>query len=196
MTIRLATKFDAKFIAKLHKKEISKGFLSSLGERFLTLLYEAMCVSKNAFVIVYIQNKKIEGFISGCVNVKEFFKEFFQYLIEKPYRFFYLFIKMLSIDRVRGIIEILLYPKKERDLPQAELLTIAVSRKLQGKGISRLLFNEFLNEMRKRNIKTFKVIVGENLPRAVKFYEKMGFRFLTSIYTHKDKLSRVYIYQE
>ncbi|OQB44208.1 MAG: hypothetical protein BWY03_00314 [Parcubacteria group bacterium ADurb.Bin159] len=52
MKICLADKQDAGQIAKIHRKEINQGFLSQLGERFLSKLYEAMILSKNAFVVV------------------------------------------------------------------------------------------------------------------------------------------------
>jgi predicted GNAT family acetyltransferase len=48
------------------------------------------------------------------------------------------------------IAETLLYPSKEKALPKAELLTIAVSQKFQGQGIAQHMFKEFTAQMKKR----------------------------------------------
>ena len=44
------------------------------------------------------------------------------------------------------------------------------------------------------NLKQFKVIVGEELKRAIGFYEKMRFEFHSSTSIHKNKSSKIYIY--
>jgi len=192
MKIYLANKKDATQIAKIHKQEINQGFLSQLGIKFLTKLYEAMILSKNSFVVVAKKNDKIIGFISGCTNIKEFYKDFL-----KKYTFWAIIIllpKFLNIKTIKKIVETLKYSKKEEDLPKTELLVIAVEKKLHGQKIAIKMFKFFISELKDRRIKKFRVVVGENLSRAIGFYEKVGFKFHSNIVIHKNNLSRIYIY--
>jgi len=193
MNICLATKNDALEIAKIHKQEINQGFLSQLGIKFLAKLYEAMILSKESFVVVAKENNQIIGFISGCVNVKNFYKDFL-----KNHTFSAIIIllpKFFNFVTIKKIFETLKYSKRKEDnLPEAELLVIASKREFHGKGIALKTFECFINEMKKREIEQFKVIVGENLSRAIGFYEKMGFNFHSNTNIHKKEPSRIYIY--
>jgi len=193
MNICLATKNDALEIAKIHKQEINQGFLSQLGIKFLAKLYEAMILSKESFVVVAKENNQIIGFISGCVNVKNFYKDFL-----KNHTFSAIIIllpKFFNFVTIKKIFETLKYSKRKEDnLPEAELLVIASKREFHGKGIALKTFECFINEMKKREIEQFKVIVGENLSRAIGFYKKMGFSFHSNTNIHGKESSRIYIY--
>ena len=80
-------------------------------------------------------------------------------------------------------------------MPKAELLTIAIIKKFQGQGLGKLLLDVFLDQMKQRNITVFKVVVGEELINAIKFYEKNNFTFLKNISIHTNAPSRVYCYE-
>ncbi len=192
MIISLARKHDALQIAKIHKAEINKGFLSSLSVPFLKNLYSAIIESDVGFCVVVKENDAVVGFISGVVDINALYvhflkKYFFQSII-------LLFKKFFSFSYIKKMFEILLYPVKESKLPPAELLTMAVSRQFQGQGIAGKMFTEFLTEMKKRKITSFKVLVGEDLKPAIHFYEKSGFTFLKRIAIHQGTSSRIYIY--
>src|SRR3989338_3905865 len=174
MIIRLAEKDDIEQIADIHQKEINKGFLSGIGSGFLEKVYLAIIKSKISFCVVDEENGKITGFIAGAVNLDKFFRYFFKN------HFFTAFFS--------------LYPKKGNSLPEAELLTIAVINEFQGQGIAVQMLARFIYEMKNRKIGSFKVIVGESLTPAIKFYEKSGFRFVKNINIHGNYISRVYAY--
>ena len=152
-----------------------------------------MVNSQNAFLIIAEDNNSIMGFVSGCTNFNKFYKEFI-----RKYSFkvsFILLRKIFSPDIIVKILETMKYSGQEKkDLPQAELLSIAVLSEFQGKGVSQQLLDGFLIEMKKRNIEKFKVIVGENLDRAIRFYEKNDFKFHSKSFVHKNMPSRIYIY--
>jgi len=190
MIFRLAEINDCQYIAKIHYQEIKQGFLNQLGEKFLCLFYKAMIKSPNAFLIVAENNKHIIGFVSGCINLKKFYKEFVKRYWHKIF-----LIALNKIRFVKNILEITRYSKKEKnDLPQAELLSIAVDVQFQSQGIAKQLFEKFVLEMKKRNINKFKVIVGSDLSKAIKFYEKNGFQFYSKGFVHKNTPSLIYTY--
>jgi len=194
MNISLATKEDSIQIAKIHKQEINQGFLSQLGVKFLSKLYERMISSENSFVIVSKNNDEIIGFISGCTNLKKFYKDFLRKYIF--WAIINLLPKFLNFATITKIFETLKYSKKEKrkSLPETELLVIAVKKEFHGQKVAQKMFDLFVEEMKNRKIKQFKVVVGESLSRAIGFYEKMGFKFNSSTSIHKNKSSRIYIY--
>lgn len=193
MNIRIAKKEDARQIAEIHRKEIKTGFLSSLPISFLTKFYEAITLSPHGVCVVALEKERVVGFIAGTTNLKHFYKYFMS-------RYFFkagvhLLPKLFSINKVKRIVENLLYPKKSSELPKAELLVIAIHRGLQGYGLGGRMLNVFVAEMKKCKVAEFKVVVGEELKHAIKFYEKSGFEFLTTITVHGKEPSRVYKYK-
>lgn len=191
MTFPLAQKEDALAMAKIHKAEISGGFLSSLNLAFLSRFYLALVRSPVSFCVVAKENNQVVGFVAGTTNLNAFYKYFLAHYFFQS--FFILLPKIFSY--FKKILETLLYPKKEQTLPEAELLTIAITKQSQGQGLGRLMLAPFIAEMKKRKIAIFKVLVGEELKPAIKFYEKNGFRFVKNISIHGNAPSRVYVYE-
>lgn len=192
MIIQLATKTDALQIAQIHQQEVNQGFLSQLGINFLTKLYQAMIDFSLTFIVVAKEHNQITGFVSGCTDLNKFYHYFL-----KKYFFstcFILLPKIFQISILKKIAEILKYKNTKNNLPKAELLTLAVLQEFQGQGVAQILLTEFNKEMRKRGIKKFKVVVGERLPRAIAFYEKMGFKSHSTVSIHQDQSSKIYTY--
>lgn len=204
MTIELAQQKEAEEIAEIHKKEISFGFLSTLKKSFLTKLYSAVIRSSYSFCLVAKEKEKVIGFVSGVTNVDRLYLYFLR-------RYFFHSVVVLlpqafNFKNLRKILETLFYPirkignffkkgtKKEK-LPKAELLSIAIDKNFQRQGLGGELIKGFISEMKKRKVKEFKVIVGENLRPAINFYKKHGFGWVKNITIHKKQPSRVYIYK-
>ena len=192
MNIELAKKENALEISKIHKAEINRGFLSTLSDSFLKNLYLAIIDSRENFCVVAKENEKVIGFLSGVSDLDAFYSNFFKKYFFRS--FFILFKKFFSLSFILKAFETLFYPVKEKELPKAELLTMAVRSEFHGKGIASQMFTEFINEMKRRNIKSLKVLVGEELKPAIYFYEKMGFKFLKNTKVHGNNISRIYIY--
>ena len=192
MDIRMGQKQDAVIFARLHKQEISQGFLSTLPTAFLQQLYEAILTFPGGVVVAACEGTKVIGFVAGVSSASDFYRYFFRnYMISG---FFVLLKRLGNIGTIRRIIEVLLYPKKEHHVSEAELLTIAVAHEHQGKGVAGKMLPVFVEGMKQQHITTFKVLVGEELAHAIRFYEKSGFQFLRNTSVHGNKVSRVYIY--
>jgi len=203
MNIYLAKKDEAQQIAEIHKKEIKHGFLSSLKKPFLTKLYLAIIRSPYSFCLVAKEKEKVVGFVSGVTNVDRLYFYFLR-------RYFFrstvaLLPRAFNFKNLRKILETLFYPirkighftkkgGKREKLSKAELLSVAIEEKFQRQGIGGKLLKQFISEMKKRKVHGFKVIVGENLKPAIRFYKKNGFEFVKKIKVHGNQISRVYIY--
>jgi len=141
MIIRLANKDDCLEVAKLHVQEIKSGFLSELGEKFLYYFYQTMVDSFSAFLIVAEDNNLIVGFISGCTDFKNFYRDF-----AKKYAFrvsLALFKKFFSINSLKKYLKLrsILNKKKKIYLNQ----NLFQLRFLLNSRVRELLNNFYLN---------------------------------------------------
>ena len=192
MILYLAKNDEALQIAEIHKAEIKKGFLSSLDVRFLESLYSFIIKSDFSFCVVAKEGDRVMGFAAGTLDINKLYLKFLKNHFFSSFAIF--FPKILSPSFMKKIFETLLYPKKENDLPKAELLTIAIRNEFQNDGLGGKMLFLFISEMQKRGTKIFKVVVGEELKQAIKFYEKNGFKMLRNTTVHDRRVSRVYIY--
>ncbi|KKP41354.1 MAG: Acetyltransferase [Parcubacteria group bacterium GW2011_GWA2_33_14] len=144
----------------------------------------------DALQLAQVHKTEISGGFLSSLHIK-----FYKYFLS--HYFFQSFVILLPkiFSSFKKILESFLYPKKEQSLPKAELLTIAIIKKFQGQGLGKLLLDVFLDQMKQRNITVFKVVVGEELINAIKFYEKNNFTFLKNISIHTNAPSRVYCYE-
>lgn len=194
--IRNAHFSDCREIAKIHKKCLDKSFLATLGEKFLTLLYKSLIECENGILIVAEDNGKIIGFVSATANTGDFYRYFLKKKFIKAS--FLLLPKAINLNTLRKIFETLKYSKKKEinvSLPEAELLSIAVKEDYQRKGIAKQLFEALVNEFHKKRIKEFRIVVGSNLFKAKKFYQKMGCIKLGEFELHEGKKSEIYVFK-
>lgn len=162
---------DIDQVARLHSEELP-GFLSELGEGFLKKFYKSSLSIPEMFTIVEAQNGQVLGFVTGAVRTKSLNKK----IIFKDMAGFGISLLRYFITHPSGIFrifKIFTYPGFSDDGP--EILTIAVAKKWQGKGIGRKLFQEIAREFQKKGIRSFRISVYERLP-ANEFYKKIGLR--------------------
>jgi ribosomal protein S18 acetylase RimI-like enzyme len=190
MQISFAEKNDAPEIAKIHKEEINKGFLSFLGIPILRLFYQTIIVYKGGFCFLVKENGNILGFVAGCVDLKDFNKYFLKKNI--------FFITLIMISKIfnpfvrKKIKENFLHIKREDGLPKAELLSIAVRKDFHGRKLGSMLVARFVEEMKKRGVKNFKVLVGKEL-NLFGFYTKNGFELVPE-YNNSESTSSIFTY--
>lgn len=192
MNIRIATTNDAETLAAIHQQEIGQGFLSTLPKAFLANLYRAVIASPDSFCVVAEDQGHVVGFISGTTNIKGLYRYFMRHYFFSSC--FMVASRTFSISFIKRSFENLLYPSKESGLPPAELLTMAVTRAMQGKGVAKNMFKEFVATMKERGVPAFRVLVGEQLKPAIAFYEKQGFTFVKDTALHGKDASRIYMY--
>jgi L-amino acid N-acyltransferase YncA len=192
--VRESSIADCPTVAQLHKNYIRGGFLSSLGTSMLELIYEAITSSLHSVCLVSEDNGKIIGYISATVNVADFYKDF---LRRNTFKAGWILLpRMFNWKTAKGILETLFYPqRKAAALPDAELLSIVVEKDYRERGVSGELFEALTEELRKRKVHEFKVVVGANLVSACKFYERMKGVLKAEIEVHKNEKSLVYVWK-
>ena len=180
-------------VAQLHFDHIKKGFLSSLGIPFLTLLYEAIDANKESTLIIEKVDGKVIGFVSGAARLGSIYKQ----LLLRLHRLVWVFIpSILSPSKIFKILEILLLKRNDKlqiKLPPHELLSIVVNPSYQGQGYGEKLFLSLCEYFKDSNVTEFRIVVGADLVRAHAFYTKLNCKPITETQMHLGQTSVVYI---
>jgi GNAT superfamily N-acetyltransferase len=177
--------------------EINQGFLSSLGEKALGLIFEHVSASPWGIMVLAIDDNsdKVIGYVLGTLSSG---KLYFDFIIKRlPYALVYFLPRLLSLNRIKKAIETLLYPSKKQaiNLPSAELLDLAVNGLYHGKGVAKGLFLKLNSEFQRRGIDSFRIPTSASLIRAHRFYEKMGATKVGAFELHQGELTIVYVYR-
>lgn len=182
-------------ITAIHRHEIGQGFLTSLGDKPLELIFSHLTKSRFGILITAEDHEHgtLCGFICGTTNTRSLYQDF---LAKHMFpTLFYVMPKLLTFQTLKKVLETLTYPSRQStNLPDPELLDLAVSREYWGSGVSQKLFGAFVSSMRARNVKRFRIGTGINLKQAQRFYEKQGARLVSSFQIHEGETSLYYIY--
>jgi len=181
--------------AKLHYDNLEKSFLKTLGLTFLQVMYKSIDEAKESTLIVHKVDGETVGFVTGTTDMREVFKIM---VFRHPVKLFLsLLPSVFSFKKIKKIFEIIFYEKKvikcSIELPEAELLSIAVDKNFRGKKIADKLYEDLCQHFMNKNIDSFKIIVGSELIPAQKFYEKMGAERVGEIEVHKGEKSYIYL---
>jgi ribosomal protein S18 acetylase RimI-like enzyme len=196
--IRPAIKSDSQYLAKLHAETLTTSFLAGLGINFLNSLYAFLI--KNEKVWVYEDNNEVKGFVSFSRNSAGMMKRF---MIKCPHCLVSLALKtIIHPVYFKRFIETFRVPfisthqETVQDpicVPSGELLSISVSPDCQTSGIGSQLIKALEDYLCQNRISHYKVIAGEDLVGANKFYIKNGFKVAAHLKIHGTSISNVYV---
>jgi len=194
----MLTKNQYTQIARLHIDNLDKSFLATLGPHFLAEMYRALDVNESTVLITETDQGQIVGFIAGGTNFGGVYKRMLLRIWVWGWSFS---LKMILIKHLKKVFNIMNYMKSKTPttqtvtIPNAELLSIAVSSTMRKKGIASLLYKRLIDYFKDRGIDSFKIVVGENLAPAHHFYKKMGAQPISKAKLHSDKPSITYVHQ-
>jgi ribosomal protein S18 acetylase RimI-like enzyme len=170
--VRPGTASDAGTAADLHAGQISQGFLSVLGPRFLARLYRRISLDPGSFLIMGESEGDTVGFIAGSTDVGRLYRAFLVHdgvaAALGSYRHL--------ISQWRQVVETLRHGSGGAGTGRgAELLAVAVDGSFQGKGAGWSLVTAFLSEVAARGGDAAHVVVGAENTAAVSLYRRAGF---------------------
>lgn len=188
---------DSSALAELHLQTITEGFLTRLGKSFLQSLYSFLI--QEELVFVFRNDHKTVGFVSCSMHSDGMMKKF---LISCPASLVKLGWMLIKNPKILlPLFETFRAPSRshtnsgsqsELKLPSTELLSICVDPVFQKEYIGTQLLHALEQHLCLLGINKYKVIAGESLVGANKFYLKNGFEFATKINIHGDVLSNIY----
>lgn len=187
MIIRPGTRADAAAAARLHAGQIGEGFLSSLGPRFVTLLYRRIVAWPRSFLLVAEEDGTVVGQAAATEDVGGLYRQFLLRdglvagAVAAPH----------LLRNWRSTLETLRYPSAEGDLPAAELLAVAVDSGWRGRGIGKALVVAANEELARRGVANARVVCAASNAPALGLYRSSGFRSAATIEVHADTRSEV-----
>jgi ribosomal protein S18 acetylase RimI-like enzyme len=173
VVVRPGTEDDAARVGDLHAAGIPEGFLSLLGTGFLRLLYRRISAHDGSFLLVADQGARTVGFVAGSTDIGGLYRSF---LLKDGLRAAAGSVGPL-LRRWRRVLETLGHGASAGagSAGETELLAVAVDAESQGRGAGRLLVASFLDEVRARDGRAARVVVGAANERAVALYGRAGF---------------------
>ncbi len=182
----------AREVARLHIEGIRMGFISSLGENFVTALYEGLCESPESFGYVAVKDGKVIGFASFTTNLN---KLYWTVIRKKGIQFLSILVREhFTWTVIRKVLETLIYPQRieRHKIPRAEFLSMAVAPEARGHGLATRFVQMGFEECRRRGVRELKILAAEAIGPINKMYEKFGFPRVAQIQNH-GIVSNVYV---
>lgn len=179
-------------VAHIHATCINQGFLPTLGERFLSLLYEAIDADPSSALFVEQSDGEVVGFVAGGRGMGPVYR---QMIKRWPRLLLALLPVLLNPAKLKRIFEIIWFTHKQKPIQyrqQAELFSIAVLDKARGHGVSDRLYQALEQWFTQQGENVFCIMVGESLAPAHRFYRRMGAVPMAEISVHQGYTSTLY----
>ncbi|MGB7861388.1 MAG: GNAT family N-acetyltransferase, partial [Acidimicrobiia bacterium] len=189
--LRAARAGDENAIAELHRQMIATGFLSSLGHRFLRVLYEAMIGDDGCTVVVAESNGVVVGFIAGTESTGRLYKRFLRAHWFKAA--LSMFPAILKPSMWKRMYESFRYGSDESRF-DAELLSMAVAPAARRRRVGKRLVDSLLSWAEDQGIQGMKVVVAESNRPATALYNSCGFVEGRQVEVHADTASWEFIW--
>jgi ribosomal protein S18 acetylase RimI-like enzyme len=186
MVLRIGHEDDAGAAASLHAQQISEGFLTFLGPRFLRRLYRRITRSPSCFLLVVEENGATVGFLAGSTNVAALYRSFVWHdgvgaALATGGRL---------LRSWRRVMETLRHGTGGTG-EGAELLAVAVAPMARGRGVGTLLVEGFLTELERRQGSAAHVVVAAENKSAIALYRRTGFQTVKRFELHSGTESLV-----
>lgn len=173
LTVRVGNDEDADVAARLHAEQITEGFLSFLGPRFLRRLYRRISRSPDSFLLIADEGGTVVGYVAGSADVGRLYRSF---VVRDG-----LPAALGAAGRIvrswRRVLETFRHGSSGGvgTGRGPELLAIAVDPDQKGRGVGRALVTSFLAEVARRGHDAAYVVVGADNAPAVALYQRAGF---------------------
>lgn len=179
--VRTTSLSDSLSIAQIHKECFKNHYLGKFSVKTIELFYKEFLKNPDIiFINCCDENNDIIGFVMGGESsiIQDISKRYI--LSNKLYLTFQILLTPSNWSSSFKKIKLFFTSnnKKKINLQHCDsfrLLSIAITRNFQGKGISTLLIDAFESKLRKRDIQSYGLSVRTENIRAIGFYKKMGF---------------------
>jgi ribosomal protein S18 acetylase RimI-like enzyme len=171
MVLRSGTEADVAAAADLHAGQISEGFLTLLGPRFLRRLYRRITRAPGSFLLVVEEGSSTLGVLAGSVDVSALYRAF----IWRDGAAAALDCGWRLLRSWRRVVETLRHGSGGGG-DGAELLAIAVDPAVRRRGVGSTLVEGFLAEVARRQEDAAYVVVAAHNDAATAVYRRAGFR--------------------
>ncbi len=189
VSIRKASAADSAAIAALHLAEIPWGLLSGMGPGFVETFYRTLLDSPWGFAFLAERDGRPIGYCTAVVHWRRFYRAFVLRNWTLAAR---ILLQKVSGGGLRRLFETTRYAAAG-SLPEAELLSIALSPGARGSGAADALVRAVLDEFARRGVGRVRVTTAVGNTAAARVYERSGFQLLHQAEIHQGESASVYI---
>lgn len=166
-------KEDIGAIVALHRHSFTNVLIGQMGEDYLQFYYKNIINNPAGVIYIYKMDSEVAGFLAGISTGRGF------YTI-KYYQKTILALLKSIIQRPSILVNLVIYIYRNIIIhgkePDAELLSIAVDKQYQGRGIGTLLVKNYETWLMQNNTCKYKVYTDTNYSTGNALYEKLGFQ--------------------
>jgi len=179
---------DVKRVVDIHQDSFKGFFLTTLGPKFLQSYYKILLKDKGAtFIGCYIDNQ-LQGFCSVANSAKGFNKR----LIKANILTFITIGAKLAFTKPIAIIRLIKNLEKSSHIEDkgdySEVLSIAVSKSIQGKGAGKKMLLFLEEKLKKENYQRLSLTTDYyNNEAAIQFYKKTGYKVFFEFMTYPNR---------
>lgn len=176
-------------VVNIHKEAFKGFFLTSLGDKFLKVYYNAVARNNKGILVCIKKDENIIGFAAGTMFSKKFHSQilkenilsFAWVLLKNPLLKPGSFIRLFKNMNKKTV-------KVNDDGNYAELLSIGVCPKEKGKGYGKILLEAFESELVRKKVKRTTLTTDYyNNEDVIAFYKKMGYVEFDSFIAYPDR---------
>jgi ribosomal protein S18 acetylase RimI-like enzyme len=181
---------DLPAAAALHREVFADYFLGHMGQRFLELFYGEFVGRPGTYTVAAVDGGSVVGTVIGATDLSKVFSDFYRrHFLALAWQ---VMVRFLRDGYVRGHVRSRLphvgRAVKSRlgiarpaaataaaaEWPQAQLLSIGVAASQRGTSVAAELMTRFCDRMAADGVDAVGLSVFEDNPRAIAFYERMG----------------------
>lgn len=190
MIIQKVEKQHIPTIVRVHNKAFKDFFLTSLGENFLKVYYNAIRENDRSILLGCFEDSVLLGFCAATTLSSGFNS----YLIKKDFiEFSRIGIKLL-FSKPKGLIRLFKnFTKRNSNITDngqyAELLSIGVDPMTQGKGVGRLLLTALEKELKnQKGVKELSLTTDYyNNEKTLKFYKSLNYEVMYDFIAYPNR---------
>lgn len=189
IVIKKIKKSELNDVITIHEDAFKNFFLTELGSKFLYVYYKSVMRHNDGILLGAYNENKMVGFCAATTLSAGFNKKL---VITNLYDFLKIGINLL-LRKPSSIIHLLKNFSKTDNTTYdngmyAELLSIGVSKQMQGKGIGKHLLTELEEYLNKRNCKSVSLTTDYyNNEKTIQFYKTCGYEVMYVFSTYPNR---------
>lgn len=189
MEVRQVLEENIGEVVEVHKASFQGFFLTELGDHFLKIYYDCVRKDPKGVLLGFYEDGQLYGFAAATTLSKGFNK----HLIKNNLIQFSLIGARLLLTKIPALIRLFKNFSKTDNTTNdtgeyAELLSIGVSDKMQGKGIGKKLLVELEKVMKAKGCQKLSLTTDyKNNEKAIGFYNNLGYSKLYDFIAYPDR---------